>query len=129
MCIRDRWGTGTARREFLYSDDLGDAVACLLAEAEQVWSSLAPDAAPLINVGCSEDLTIKSLAELIATVAGFEGEIVWDRARPDGTPRKQLDVSRMTALGWRPRTTLKEGISLAYADYRARAARGEFRLS
>ena len=105
------WGTGTPRREFLYSDDLGDACVTLLALPwEKISSAFPAPALPLINVGYGEDLTIRELAEAIADAVGFTGAIEWDRSKPDGTPRKWLDSSRMRALGWRPRTTLHEGL-------------------
>jgi GDP-L-fucose synthase len=99
------WGTGTPRREFLHVDDL--AAACLLL-LEKYGS---PD---IINTGCGEDVTIRELAELICDVVGFDGEIVWDTNKPDGTPRKLLDVSKIRALGWQPTTPLRNGISQTY---------------
>lgn len=104
------WGTGTPRREFLHVDDLADACVHLLRHYDD-------DAA--INVGCGEDLTIRELAETIACVTGFKGEIVFDRTRPDGTPRKLLDTARLTALGWRPRIGLEDGIASTLAWFEA----------
>ena len=99
------WGTGTPRREFLYVDDLAEAAVFLMENysGEQ-----------LVNVGCGEDLTIRELAELVAGVVGFQGRLVFDSSKPDGTPRKLLDVSRIRALGWTPATSLPEGIRLTY---------------
>jgi GDP-L-fucose synthase len=102
------WGTGRPRREFLHVDDLADACAHLL----EVYGDEAP-----INVGCGSDLTIAELAEKIRSVVGFEGRLRFDPARPDGTPRKLLDVSRLSALGWRPRIALDEGLFATYRWY------------
>ena len=99
------WGTGTPRREFLYVDDLAAAVLFLL---EQYNSS------EIINVGCGEDISIRELAELICEVVGFRGELRWDRSKPDGTPRKLLDISRIKNLGWAPTVGLRDGIARVY---------------
>jgi len=99
------WGSGTPRREFLHVDDL--ARACLLLLRTY-------DAASPVNVGCGEDLTIAALAETVADVVGFAGSIEWDTGRPDGTPRKLLDVSRLSKLGFHPEITLREGIAATY---------------
>jgi len=99
------WGSGTPRREFLYVDDLADACVFLM---EQEY------AGPLLNVGMGSDVTIKELAETVMDVVGFRGRIVYDSSKPDGTPRKLLDVGRLAELGWRARTPLREGIRLAY---------------
>jgi len=101
------WGSGTPRREFLYVDDLADACVQLMVQDYD---------GPLVNVGTGEDVTIRELAETVMQVVGFEGRIVFDASKPDGTPRKLLDVSRLSALGWRARTTLKDGIRAAYAS-------------
>lgn len=100
------WGSGTPRREFLYVDDLADACVHLM--------ELGYDG-PIVNVGCGTDLTIRELAETVMRVVGFEGRIVFDNSKPDGTPRKLLDVSRLTALGWRASVPLEAGLHLAYA--------------
>ena len=100
------WGSGAPRREFLYVDDLADACVHLMERGYD---------GPLVNIGCGEDVTIRELAETVMAVVGFDGRIAFDRAKPDGTPRKLLDVSRLAALGWRARTPLREGIQLAYA--------------
>jgi len=102
------WGTGAPRREFLYVDDLADAL-CFLMEHY--------DSPEIINVGVGEDVSIAELAELVRGIVGFEGGIVFDRGKPDGTPRKLLDVTRLSALGWRARTPLAEGIGATYAWY------------
>lgn len=99
------WGSGTPKREFLYVDDLADACVHLM---EQGWDG------ELVNIGTGEDVTIRELAETVMRVVGFEGRIVFDASKPDGTPRKLLDVSRLAALGWRARTPLEDGIRLAY---------------
>jgi GDP-L-fucose synthase len=115
------WGTGEPRREFLYSDDLAEACIHLLTLSEPVYDRLlSEERPPLVNIGTGEDLTVRALAELVAKVLEFDCEIVLDRSRPDGTPQKRLDVSRIHALGWKARTSLAEGIRLTY-----RAARAE----
>jgi len=104
------WGSGTPRREFLHVDDLASACALLLRRY---------DGDEPVNVGCGEDLTIRELAETVREVVGFRGAIGWDASKPDGTPRKLLDISRLSALGWRPRIALREGIAKVYAHWRA----------
>ena len=104
------WGTGAPRREFLHVDDLADACVFLLRR----YSS-----AEIINVGVGDDVTIRDFARLVAGVVGYGGRIVFDPARPDGTPRKLVDVSRLSALGWRASTPLEEGLAKTYAAYRA----------
>ena len=113
------WGTGTPRREFLYSDDMADACIRLMEiPHETLAAALPPSQPPLINVGCGEDATIAELAETVRKAVGAECEITYDPSKPDGTPRKLLDITRMRSLGWAPRVGLGEGIALAYADYR-----------
>jgi GDP-L-fucose synthase len=107
------WGTGTPMREFLHADDL--AAACL-----HLLENYDGDVA--LNVGTGEDVTIKELTELIADVIGFEGEILWDDTKPNGTPRKLLDVSKIKALGWEPKIGLREGIQSTYQWYLANKA-------
>jgi GDP-L-fucose synthase len=106
------WGSGAPRREFLYVDDLADACLFLMRH----YSDERP-----INVGCGEDLTIRELAELIAQVVGFRGHFALDGSRPDGTPRKVLDVSRLRDMGWRPRVDLRTGIQITHEWYRRAA--------
>lgn len=106
------WGSGTPRREFLHVDDLAAACALLLR---------AYDGDEPVNVGCGEDLTIRELAETVRDVVGYRGAIGWDTGKPDGTPRKLLDVSRLQALGWKPRIALRDGIEAVYTQWRAEA--------
>jgi GDP-L-fucose synthase len=108
------WGSGIPRREFLYSDDLARACVLLMEHYSEEQ---------FINVGSGDDLSIRELAEKVARVTEFTGEIVWDTSRPDGTPRKLMDSSRIFALGWRPQIDLDHGIALAYEDFKARAGR------
>ena len=113
------WGTGAPKREFLYSDDMAEACIFLLNQPdEQLDSVLSPQSSmpPLVNIGCGEDLTIRELAELIKDVIGFTGSLAFDTAKPDGTMRKVMDVSRINALGWKRTTQLKDGIKLSYQD-------------
>jgi GDP-L-fucose synthase len=112
------WGTGTPCREFLYSDDMADACMYLMnLPDEKFFSLLTDDIAPLINIGCGKDQPILELAELVKNVVGFCGELIFDTSKPDGTPRKLLDVSKLGQLGWKAKTELREGIRLAYTDY------------
>jgi len=111
------WGTGTPRREFLFSEDLAQACVFLMNLEDEVYSSLL-SGVPLINIGTGKDVTIRELAEQVCDVLGFKGELVFDTSKPDGTPQKLLDVSRMHQLGWQPRTTLAEGIALTYEAVR-----------
>jgi GDP-L-fucose synthase len=102
------WGSGTPRREFLFADDLAEACLFLMDNYND---------RQFVNVGVGEDITIKELAELIADVVGFKGELVFDTSRPDGTPRKLMDVTRIHSLGWKHKTSLREGITIAYQDF------------
>ena len=111
------WGTGTPRREFLYSDDLAGACVFLMSQGGKTETLFSEHEPPLVNIGCGEDVTIAELAGLVAEVVGFDGEIAFDESKPDGTPQKLLDVSRMSGMGWRPGVALPEGIGLAYADF------------
>jgi GDP-L-fucose synthase len=109
------WGTGTPRRELLYSDDLAQACVFLLNLDEPTYNSLlTEDTPPLINIGTGEDVTIKELAETVAKVLGFTGSLHFDTSKPDGTPRKLMDVSRLHALGWHHTTELQQGIELTW---------------
>ena len=112
------WGTGTPRREFLHVDDLADACAFLLAQENP------PD---WINVGTGTDVTIKELTETVAEVTGFKGKITWDTTKPDGTPRKLMDVSRLSKLGWTARLGLRTGLEKTYASFLAEQAAGVLR--
>lgn len=105
------WGTGSPRREFLYVDDLADACVFLMENCDY------KDTAPFVNIGVGEDLTIKELAEQIKGVVGYSGELKFDPSKPDGTPRKLLDVSKLHALGWQARTPLVEGIKKSYDSF------------
>lgn len=102
------WGTGTPRREFLFSDDLADACIFLM----QTYNDKE-----LINVGVGEDVSIKELAEFVKKVVGYEGEFVFDTTKPDGTPRKLMDVNKLNSLGWKYTTSLKNGVERAYEDF------------
>lgn len=104
------WGTGTPRREFLHVDDLADACYFLLENY---------DSPEVINIGCGEDVTIREVAETVCQVVGFQGELLFDTTKPDGTPRKLLDMSKMFGLGWRPKISLRDGIRHAYEWYLA----------
>ncbi|MCX8016892.1 MAG: GDP-L-fucose synthase [Rhodocyclaceae bacterium] len=118
------WGTGTPRREFLYSDDMADACVFLMNLPDAKYQTLlGSDEAktgrfepPLVNIGTGTDITIKELAELVRGVVGYTGEIVFDTSKPDGTPRKLLDVSRLNAMGWQANTDLICGLAHAYAN-------------
>jgi len=103
------WGTGTPRREFLHTTDLAEACLFLLEHYDE------PD---LVNIGCGEDVTIRELAETVCDVLGFDGTLEFDASKPDGTPRKLLDISKIKALGWSPRIPLREGIADAYRWFR-----------
>ncbi|MGG9964363.1 GDP-L-fucose synthase [Ferruginibacter sp. SUN106] len=102
------WGTGTPKREFLFADDLADACLFLMNNYNEK---------EIVNIGCGEDISIKELAELVKEATGYEGNLVFDTTRPDGTPRKLLDVSKLHSLGWQHTTLLKQGLKIAYQDY------------
>jgi GDP-L-fucose synthase len=123
------WGSGTPRREFLYSDDMARACVflmglddarfgTLLGGDETVTGRFDP---PVVNVGCGEDVTIAELAAMVAKVVGFEGVITYDTSKPDGTPRKLMDVGRLRGLGWRPLVSLEDGLLLAYEEFKSGA--------
>ena len=105
------WGSGSPLREFLYADDLADACVHLMETGYD---------GPLVNIGTGSDLTIRALAEMVCRVVGFQGDLVFDASKPDGTPRKLMDVSRLASLGWKAPTSLEAGIALAYRDFLAR---------
>ncbi|MDO4567289.1 MAG: NAD-dependent epimerase/dehydratase family protein, partial [Oscillospiraceae bacterium] len=110
------WGTGAPLREFLYVDDLAEACVFLTERYS---------GAQFVNVGSGEEISIAEAAQLVKSVVGYKGEIDFDPSRPDGTPRKLLDVSRIHALGWRHKTSLEAGLRLAYADFLSNPARTE----
>jgi GDP-L-fucose synthase len=117
------WGTGTPLREFLHVDDLGEACVFTLER----WQP-APEELQFLNVGTGVDLTIRELAEAVAAATGYQGEIYWDASKPDGTPKKQLDVSRLAALGWSARIPLAEGLASTVALFRQQLAQQLVRL-
>lgn len=102
------WGSGMPKREFLFADDLAEACLFLMSNYNEK---------EIINIGCGEDITIKELATLIKEITGFNGELIFDATKPDGTPRKLLDVTKINTLGWHYKTKLKEGIQMAYQDF------------
>jgi GDP-L-fucose synthase len=110
------WGTGTPRREFLYSDDMANACVFLMEKCD------AEEVGEFVNIGTGIDQTIAELAHVVAEAVGFKGRLVFDTSKPDGTPQKLLDVSRLTGLGWRARTGLTEGLAAAYADFQHEGA-------
>lgn len=116
--VETLWGSGSPKREFLHVDDLASAVLHL----GNVY-----DSSEHVNIGTGEDLTIKELAELVAELAGFKGELAWDSTKPDGTPRKVLDVSKAKALGWEAKISLRDGIASTIAWYKDATAKGEVR--
>jgi GDP-L-fucose synthase len=112
------WGSGKPRREFMYSSDLGDAILFLLDMPDERFAALThPDSTPLINVGVGEDVSIQEVAELVKATVGYQGELKLDATKPDGTPRKLMDVSRLAALGWKAKTPLDVGLKQAYEDF------------
>jgi GDP-L-fucose synthase len=122
------WGTGTPRREFLYSDDMAEACLHLLELDDMRFTELCAGdrndgAPPLVNIGVGVDVTIRELAERVAETVGYSGRLRFDTTKPDGTPRKLLDVSRLAALGWRASTRLEDGLRRAYADFLDHEAR------
>jgi GDP-L-fucose synthase len=113
------WGTGTPRREFLFSDDLANACVFLMNLDCQTFNSISKSDLypPIINIGSGQDQTIRELAEIVAEVVGFDGVLRFDASKPDGTPRKLLDSSRLAFLGWQPRTSLREGLLSTYKEF------------
>ncbi len=111
------WGTGKARREFLYVDDLADACLFVMNLDKKLYNEAIRPTCSHINVGTGEDITIRELAEMIAETVSFRGRIIFDTQKPDGTPRKLLDVSKIKKLGWRPLVSLREGLKITYAWY------------
>jgi GDP-L-fucose synthase len=113
------WGTGNVRREFLHADDMASASLFLMKLPSQTFGQIAHSEteAPILNVGCGSDLTIRELAGLIQEVVQFRGELMFDRTKPDGTPRKLLDVSKLKKLGWKPEIDLRQGLQSVYRDF------------
>jgi len=112
------WGTGMPRREFLYSDDAADACIFLMNLPEEELNEIIRDdeLRPVVNIGCGYDITVREVADLVAEVVGFRGRLVFDPTKPDGTPRKLLDIGRLARLGWRPRTSLRDGLKNTYEN-------------
>ena len=131
------WGSGTPRREFLYSEDMADACVYLMNLPDEQFDTLLGSGAkrlpsstgggqvdadfvpPLVNIGVGEDLTIKELAETVKSVIDYHGDIVFDASKPDGTPRKLMDVSRLHGMGWKAGTAFRTGLATAYADFQS----------
>jgi GDP-L-fucose synthase len=116
------WGTGTPKREFLYSEDMADACVFLMDLPDEKFIPLLGQdrndgLAPLVNIGVGEDLTIRELAETVKDVVGYQGAIEFDSTKPDGTPRKLMDVGRLNAMGWKASTPMKSGLTVAYQDF------------
>lgn len=119
------WGTGTPKREFMYSEDMADACIYLMGLPDEIFTSLLGSdesrtgrfEPPLVNVGVGEDVTIRDLATTVSKVVGFSGDIVFDTSKPDGTPRKLMDTTRLNSLGWRARTSLADGLVNAYTEF------------
>ena len=126
------WGSGNVLREFLFVDDLSDAILVALKE----WDPSLKDAPKLdddsmltyLNVGVGKDISIKDLADLIANIVGYKGEIKWDLSKKDGTPRKLLDISRIKKLGWHQKTKLKDGLKITYDYFLRSLSEGSTRL-
>jgi len=122
------WGTGTPKREFMYSEDMADACVYLMTLPDAQFTPLLGQdrndgLPPLVNIGVGEDLTIRELAETVKQVTGYAGTIVFDSSKPDGTPRKLMDVTRLNQMGWKHSTSLSQGLQLAYADFANRENR------
>jgi GDP-L-fucose synthase len=117
------WGTGTPKREFLHSDDVADACVFLMKLPESEFATLLREDRPaLINIGCGVEMTIRQLADLISSIIGYKGRVVFDASMPDGTPRKLMDVSLMRSMGWKPRVELYAGLADSYREYCERFA-------
>ena len=118
--VVELWGTGSPKREFLYVDDLADACLHLMNNVEKISTAISPKRW-LFNIGTGKDITIRDLAGLIAEIVGFQGKITWDSSKPDGTPQKLLDVSRLAEFGWQSRFSLEDGIRSTSSKYRKSA--------
>ena len=116
------WGTGTPRREFMHVDDLASAAVHVMSLSKTSYDEVVPQRISHVNVGTGEDLSIAELAQAVATTTGYEGQLVFDTSKPDGTPRKLLDVSRLARLGWRARIGLQEGLESTYRWYQQHVA-------
>ena len=121
------WGSGTPRREFLHVDDMAAACLFVMGLSDERYAAVTTPRCSHLNVGVGEDVTIRELAETVASVVGYEGRLVFDRGRPDGTPRKLLDVSRLSSLGWRAGIELEAGLRDAYAWYARSREAGQAR--
>jgi GDP-L-fucose synthase len=115
------WGTGKPRREFLYVDDMAAACLHVMNLEHSVWAANTDPMRALLNVGYGTDVSISQLARTVASVVGYQGKIAFDPSKPDGTPRKLLDTSRLLSLGWKPQVDLQQGLALAYADFLAQS--------
>ena len=117
------WGSGTPLREFLHSDDLGEA--CVFALEH--WHP-GPDELPFLNVGTGSEISISELADAVINAIGYSGTINWDKSKPDGTPKKQLDISRLELMGWRARIPFTEGLASTVAEFREQLSEHQVRL-
>jgi GDP-L-fucose synthase len=117
MPFVEAWGTGTPRREFMYSEDMAEACVFLMNLEEKTLASVLSPPTSMINIGTGQDITIRELTDLIAEVVGYMGEIRWDTTKPDGMPRKLLDVSFLHTLGWKHKISLKDGLRFTYQDF------------
>lgn len=108
------WGTGSPKREFLYVDDLASACVFVMEMKDDIYENLLPSGVSFVNVGTGKDMTIRQLAEMIKEIVGFEGEIIYDTSKPDGTPQKLLDISLMNQMGWKASTPIKDGLKKTY---------------
>jgi GDP-L-fucose synthase len=111
------WGSGTPKREFLYVDDMAAASVHVMNLPKATYEQHTQSMLSHINVGCGEDITIREVAEAVGRTVGYQGEIIFDPSKPDGTPRKLMDSSQINALGWQAKVNLESGLGLAYADF------------
>ena len=115
--VVEAWGTGSPRREFMYSEDMAEACVFIMNLEENALASVLSPPASFINIGTGEDITIRELTQIVAEVVGYHGEITWDTSKPDGPPQKLLDVSLLHSLGWKHKTSPKDGLHLTYQDF------------